>query len=542
MAGVRNYILKSFFSGLSLASKTRSIQPYSSCMDFPKRPFQNLPISSGLSMSDTYRTKGRCRLGHIGHNQIRMLSLPSLVDIQHFKIDSIVPSSRSLHSSTLVKNTSRHRIALFPLCVNGMSSHRAYSSDKAEVSTTTIAGESTVDNTNVVGSDWVDSFKIAWQSAVDAATYTANKAKEASDELIPYVKQLVDSHPYLKDVIIPVGGTVSAALLAWLVMPRILRRLHKYSMQGSAALLSGNLPHEQVPYEKSFWGALEDPVRYLITFMAFSQLGVMIAPTTIASQYIPQVSRGAVILSFVWFLHRWKTNVFTRALATQNIGGLDRERLLALDKLSSVGLLVLGLMASAEASGVAVQSILTVGGIGGVATAFASRDILGNVLSGVSMQFSKPFSMGDTIKAGSIEGQVVDMGLTTTSLLNSEKFPVIVPNSLFSSQVIVNKSRAQWRAIVKKIPVLIDDLEKIPQVSEDIKCMLRSNTKVFLGKEAPYCFLSRIENSYAELTIGCNLKHMSKDELFSAEQDILLQSARIIKQHGAKLGSTYQSF
>lgn len=39
------------------------------------------------------------------------------------------------------------------------------------------------------------------------------------------------------------------------------------------------------------------------------------------------------------------------------------------------------------------------------------------------------------LQAGNIEGQVVEMGLTTTSLLNAEKFPVIVPNSLFSSQV-----------------------------------------------------------------------------------------------------------
>lgn len=39
------------------------------------------------------------------------------------------------------------------------------------------------------------------------------------------------------------------------------------------------------------------------------------------------------------------------------------------------------------------------------------------------------------MQAGSIEGQVVEVGLTTTSLLNPEKFPVIVPNSLFSSQV-----------------------------------------------------------------------------------------------------------
>lgn len=62
--------------------------------------------------------------------------------------------------------------------------------------------------------------------------------------------------------------------------------------------------------------------------------------------------------------------------------------------------------------------------------------------------------------------------------------------------------------MMTKIPVRIGDVEKIPQVSEDIKSMLRSNSKVFLEKEAPYCFLSRIETSHAELTIGCNLKHM----------------------------------
>jgi hypothetical protein len=72
----------------------------------------------------------------------------------------------------------------------------------------------------------------------------------------------------------------------------------------------------------------------------------------------------------------------------------------------------------------------------------------------------------------------------------------------------VNKSRAQWRAVVSKIPVIVDDVEKIPQISNDIKSMLNSNPNIFLGKEAPYCYLSRIENSFAELTLGCNLKQM----------------------------------
>ncbi|KFK30613.1 hypothetical protein AALP_AA6G004300 [Arabis alpina] len=385
------------------------------------------------------------------------------------------------------------------------------------------------------GIDWVEKAKDVLNTAV---TETAKKARDASDELTPHVQQLLDSNPYLKDVIVPVSLTMTGTLFAWVVMPRVLRRFHRYATQSSAALLPGEFLKEEVPYEKSFWSALEDPARYFVTFMAFAQIAAMVAPTTVAAQYFTPALRGAGILSFVWFLHRWKTNVISRMLTAKSVAGLDREKILTLDTISSVGLFAIGLMATAEACGVAVQSILTVGGVGGVATAFAAKDILGNVLSGLSMQFSKPFAMGDTIKAGSVEGQVVEMGLTTTSLLNTEKFPVTVPNSLFSSQMIVNKSRAQWRAIASKIPLQIDDLDKIPEISKEIKETLRANTKVFLGKEAPYCYLSRVEKSFAELSIGCNLKYMGKDELYTTQQEVLLESVKIIKKHGASLGST----
>lgn len=108
----------------------------------------------------------------------------------------------------------------------------------------------------------------------------------------------------------------------------------------------------------------------------------MVAPTTIAAQYIAPAWRGAIILSFIWFLNRWKTNVITRALATKS--GVDRDNLLTLDKVSSVGLFVLGLMGLSEACGVAVQSILTVGGIGGefcMANVFAVFSVVNRFLS-----------------------------------------------------------------------------------------------------------------------------------------------------------------
>ncbi|KAG6784797.1 hypothetical protein POTOM_010506 [Populus tomentosa] len=208
-----------------------------------------------------------------------------------------------------------------------------------------------VSNSGATVSDRIDKVKEAWQSTVDAVTYSGQKAMD---------QQLLDSHPYLKNVVVPFGSTLTGTVVAWVVMPRLLRRFHKYSLQTPAALLSGGISGEQIPYEKIILDALEDPLRYVITFMAFSQIAVMVAPTTIASQYIAQVWRVAAILSFVWFLHQWKTDVFNRVIASATV---DQENLLTLDRVSSVGLFVIGLMALAEACGVAVQSILTVGGI-----------------------------------------------------------------------------------------------------------------------------------------------------------------------------------
>ncbi|XP_019055665.1 PREDICTED: mechanosensitive ion channel protein 1, mitochondrial isoform X2 [Nelumbo nucifera] len=510
MAAFRFSILKSVFA----ASRIRSV---GSSNSYTRSPKFTVPIfARPLDVNETrkYNRNESCWWGNRADTQFRMLSVESILDIRHYRTESVVASSpKCLQNKSLLSLHSQNTV--FPVCASTFSNLRTYSSyfggkgeapRNSEVSVGSVANDSNSKTTDMVGGDWVDGIKHAWQSTVDAMAFTGQKAREASDELTPYVQQLLDSHPYLRNVLIPVSSTLTATILAWLVLPRILRKFHAYTMKSSVLLLAGNLSEEQIPYEKSFWGALEDPVRYLFTFMAFSQLGVMIAPHTFATQYIAQAWRGALIISFVWFLYRWKTIVVSRSLAVQHIAGLDREKLLALDKVSSVGLFVLGLMALAEACGVAVHSILTVGGIGGVATAFAARDILGNVLSGLSMQFTKPFSLGDTIK------------------------------------VIVNKSRAHWRAMVTMIPLRIDNLEMIPQISEDIKSMLRSNSKIFLEKEAPYCFLSRIGNSYAELTVGCNIKHMSKEELYSTQQDILLQSIRIIKQHGAALGGTLQDW
>ncbi|KAK3154912.1 hypothetical protein QOZ80_2BG0196560 [Eleusine coracana subsp. coracana] len=357
------------------------------------------------------------------------------------------------------------------------------------------------------------------------ATDDGKNAKELIDTIRFHAQELFGNHQALEKVVVPLGGTLIGTTMAWFVMPIALRKLHKYASKGPLMKIWGDSNKKDLSYQTSLWSAMEDPAKYIITFMAFSQMAAVIEPNI--SAYLPQAWKGAFVVSFVWFLHRWKTNFIANSLSKETAIGIDRERLSAFDKVSSLGLIGLGVIALAEAFGVPVQSILTVGGVGGVATAFAARDILGNMLSGLSLQFSKPFSVGDYIKAGSIEGQVVEIGLTSTSLINTEKLPVVVPNSLFSSQVIMNKSRAMWHVSVAKLPVRTGDIEKIPAVTEEIKAELMSNPKI----DAPYCYLSQLGSSQGELTVGCNIRGTKREEWSSTEQDILLKAAGVLKKH-----------
>lgn len=414
MAGLRFSILKSLRSCTNLYTKPQSFHSSNFYVKSANHTDGIHVRTLYAYVNRHYQVKEAQSFETIGNTREKVLGLKSRFDIRCYT------ATRSKYAFSPTLSHSHFGRAIPVLSVSPLSKYCSYSSSSSSnaekgvdqgVSASSGASEVNVSD-GVVGNDWLDKIKDVWQSAVDAATYTGQKAKEASVELSPHVEQLLDSHPYLKNVVVPVSITFTGTLLAWFVMPRILRRFHKYATQGPVALLSGSLSGEEVPYEKSFWGALEDPVRYLITFMAFTQMlvvprtvyasyhllgfhvlymplnhllfgcvmwfslhdtvwmtlicsGMMVAPTTIASQYLSQTWRGAVILSFVWFLHRWKTNVFARALASPIVAGLDREKLLALDKISSVGLFVIGIMALAEACGVAVQSVLTVGGIGG---------------------------------------------------------------------------------------------------------------------------------------------------------------------------------
>ena len=104
-------------------------------------------------------------------------------------------------------------------------------------------GASKVDSTDDGGNTWIQMSEDAHCSAIDDSTVDSTGASK-----------------------------VDSTAMAWFVMPVVLRKMHKYASEGTLRTLWRDSSKKHVSYETSLWSALEDPTKYIITFMAFSQM------------------------------------------------------------------------------------------------------------------------------------------------------------------------------------------------------------------------------------------------------------------------------
>lgn len=170
-----------------------------------------------------------------------------------------------------------------------------------------------------------------------------------------------------------------------------------------------------------------------------------------------------------------------------------------------------------------------------VTAACIARGFYSNILAGSAVLRNKLFSVGDMIKAGQISGQVIEMGLTTTSLLTDEDWRTAVPTSWLNGQGIVNESRYPTHTMKTDIFVNIDKFEKIPKICEEIRDLMRCNSNVYLDEDQPYCYLSLVAPLSVKISLGCKLKE-GEENISHVKHDIAMQAIQIIEKHGAKRG------
>lgn len=80
-------------------------------------------------------------------------------------------------------------------------------------------------------------------------------------------------------------------------------------------------------------------------------------------------------------------------------------------------------------------------GVGSIVLGLALQDTLGSLISGIGLLFERPFVVGDWIRVGDLQGEVVEINWRSVRLRTRSEDLLVVPNSILAKESITNIDR-----------------------------------------------------------------------------------------------------
>ncbi|MBN2337408.1 MAG: mechanosensitive ion channel family protein [Acidobacteria bacterium] len=103
-------------------------------------------------------------------------------------------------------------------------------------------------------------------------------------------------------------------------------------------------------------------------------------------------------------------------------------------------IIVIGFFVILQTAGIDLTALSILAGAVGIGVGFGLQNIANNFISGLIILFERPIKAGDRIEVGKVEGEVISIGARATTVVTNDNISVIVPNSSFISQDVVNWS------------------------------------------------------------------------------------------------------
>jgi small-conductance mechanosensitive channel len=101
-------------------------------------------------------------------------------------------------------------------------------------------------------------------------------------------------------------------------------------------------------------------------------------------------------------------------------------------------ILLIGLLIILQTVGIDLTTFTVLAGAIGIGVGFGLQNIVSNFIAGLIIMFERPVKIGDRIVVGGVEGNVVNIGARSTTVLDNDNIAVIVPNSKFITDDVIN--------------------------------------------------------------------------------------------------------
>ena len=163
-----------------------------------------------------------------------------------------------------------------------------------------------------------------------------------------------------------------------------------------------------------------------------------------------------IILNFTWLIARLSDNLLnfsvTKASDNTKTGRVHRKKMMPIIKRTILVIVwAIGIVTALANVGVNITAIIGTLGIGGIAFALAAQDTIKNIFGAFTILTDRPFSIGDTVRIDSFEGTIIDIGIRSTKMRNSDKRKITFPNYKIADASVINISTEPMRRVTVKI-------------------------------------------------------------------------------------------
>lgn len=163
----------------------------------------------------------------------------------------------------------------------------------------------------------------------------------------------------------------------------------------------------------------------------------------------------------------WVSRIARRILARRVLPRARIEPAMAesVANISYYILVGLGAVVGLQVAGINLSALTVLFGAIGVGVGFGLQTIASNFISGLIILFEQPIRIGDRIQVGELLGRVVRIKGRATEVMTNDGIYVIVPNSEFISQQVVNWSQGEERVRIH-VPVGVSYGSDVPTVEQ----------------------------------------------------------------------------
>ncbi|WP_169975713.1 MULTISPECIES: mechanosensitive ion channel family protein [unclassified Campylobacter] len=318
-------------------------------------------------------------------------------------------------------------------------------------------------------------------------------------------------------------------------------------------------------------GIVKRPIFFILAVYAIDLCAsIFYYPAPVPIKFVNYFSI-VFIISFTWLILSILDSygmVFISEI-TKKSGG-RKEVINLIIKIVYFIIIVIAFLLILSRLGFNVSAIIASLGIGGLAIALATKDILANFFASIMMLFDNSFSQGDNIVCGDIEGVVVEIGLRKTTVRTADNALIFVPNSKLASDPIRNWTRRRLGRLIKLTVALEYRAtgEQVKKCAEEIKEMLLNHPDIakpndlgsndiqntlrlrknivsiddLIGyKSNLFVAVDNLSDSSIDILVYCFSKTIVWGEFLSVKEDVILKIMNIVEKNGLSFAFPSQS-